>query len=154
MTASDKPAARAGKSKPLPEHLKAYRGVWVVVETERGRVHPVSWELMGQARLLADQLGVEVAAVLIGPNEAMLADAAADAFLYGADLAHLVASPVLGPERCTLITTQGTSPITAKPRFSCISEKPGPLVAVNDLAPARDAPTMAAMLAISSSICI
>ncbi len=70
------------------------------------------------------------------------------------DWAGLVASPVLGPERWTLITTQGTSPITASPRFSCIRENPGPLVAVKDLAPAREAPMMAAMLAISSSICI
>ena len=70
------------------------------------------------------------------------------------DWAGLVASPVLGPARCTSITTQGTSPMTASPRFSCISEKPGPLVAVKDLAPASDAPMIAAMLAISSSICM
>ena len=38
--------------------------------------------------------------------------------------------------------------------FSCISEKPGPLVAVKALAPASDAPMIAAMLAISSSICM
>jgi len=36
--------------------------------------------------------------------------------------------------------------------FSCISEKPGPLVAVIDLAPVSEAPMMAAILAISSSI--
>src|SRR5512147_1689134 len=69
------------------------------------------------------------------------------------DWAGLVASPVLGPERCTFTTTHGTSPITARPRFSCISEKPGPLVAVSALAPASDAPTTAAIEAISSSIC-
>ena len=61
---------------------------------------------------------------------------------------------MLGPERWTSITTQGTSPITARPRFSCISENPGPLVAVKDFAPASDAPMIAAMLAISSSICM
>jgi len=68
------------------------------------------------------------------------------------DWAGRVASPVLGPARCTSTTTQGTSPMTASPRFSCISEKPGPLVAVNDLAPASEAPMTAAMEAISSSI--
>jgi hypothetical protein len=67
--------------------------------------------------------------------------------------AGFVASPVLGPARSTSTTTQGTSPMTASPRFSCIREKPGPLVAVNALAPAREAPMTAAMLAISSSIC-
>lgn len=42
----------------LDEALLAYRGVWVFIESERGHVHPVSWELMGQGRQLADQLGV------------------------------------------------------------------------------------------------
>jgi hypothetical protein len=36
--------------------------------------------------------------------------------------------------------------------FSCIREKPGPLVAVMDFSPPTEAPMMAAMLAISSSI--
>ena len=70
------------------------------------------------------------------------------------DWPGLVASPVLGPARCTLTITQGTSPMIARPMFSCISEKPGPLVAVNALAPASDAPTTAAIEAISSSICM
>ena len=35
-----------------------------------------------------------------------------------------------------------------------MSENPGPLVAVNALAPASDAPMIAPMLAISSSICM
>ena len=63
-----------------------------------------------------------------------------------------VGSPVDGPPRMTLATTQGTSAITAKPRFSCMREKPGPDVAVIDLTPASDAPMIAPMLAISSSI--
>jgi electron transfer flavoprotein alpha subunit len=40
--------------------------VWVFVEHERGATHPVSWELLGEARKLADQLGVEVGAVVLG----------------------------------------------------------------------------------------
>ncbi len=48
--------------------------------------------------------------------------------------------------------THGTSAIAAKPMFSCMSEKPGPLVAVIAFEPASDAPTMAAIDAISSSI--
>jgi predicted secreted protein len=42
----------------------------------------------------------------------------------------------------------------AKPRFSCIKENPGPLVAVIDFTPAREAPITAPRLAISSSIWI
>jgi hypothetical protein len=40
----------------------------------------------------------------------------------------------------------------AYPIFSCINEKPGPLVAVIARAPVHDAPMMAPMLASSSSI--
>ena len=42
----------------------------------------------------------------------------------------------------------------AYPSASCIREKPGPLVAVMTLCPVRDAPMMAPMDAISSSIWI
>ena len=63
-----------------------------------------------------------------------------------------VGRPVHGPPRITLTTTTGISRMHAAPRFSCISENPGPLVAVMDFTPATEAPTIAPMLAISSSI--
>jgi hypothetical protein len=63
-----------------------------------------------------------------------------------------VGRPVLGPPLMAFTTTQGTSAMMANPRFSCISEKPGPLVAVIDFTPAREAPITAPRLAISSSI--
>jgi hypothetical protein len=50
--------------------------------------------------------------------------------------------------------TTGTSVIAAYPICSCISEKPGPDVAVMALRPPTDAPIQAARLAISSSIWI
>jgi hypothetical protein len=54
----------------------------------------------------------------------------------------------------TFTTTQGISAAQAKPRFSCRSENPGPLVAVMLFRPASEAPITAPMLAISSSIWI
>ncbi len=60
-------AGRAGMKKELPEHFKAYRHVWVAMEMERGQVHPVSFELLGEGRKLADKLGVELAGVVMGP---------------------------------------------------------------------------------------
>src|SRR5690349_7045854 len=70
--AAPRPAGRAGRNTELPEHLKSYRGVWVFIEHDRGHVHPVSWELMGEARQLADKLGVTVSGVLLGgPDEAL-----------------------------------------------------------------------------------
>jgi len=66
----------------------------------------------------------------------------------------LVGNPVLGPPLWALTTTQGISLIIAKPKFSCFKHIPGPEVAVRDFSPAIEAPITAAILAISSSICI
>ena len=49
-----------------------------------------------------------------------------------------VGSPVDGPPRITLTMTHGTSVRQAKPMFSCLSENPGPRVAVIDFAPASE----------------
>ena len=59
-------AGRAASKKKLPEHLLAYRHVWVFIEYEHGVIHPVSLELLGEGRKLAAKLGVELAAVLLG----------------------------------------------------------------------------------------
>src|SRR6478752_2656972 len=103
---TDKPATpapaaggRAGMKKELSEHFKQYKHVWVFVELERGEVHPVSGELMGEGRKLADKLGVELAGVVMGaPGEAAKA-AAAECFAYGADVAYLVQHPALADYR-------------------------------------------------------
>ncbi|MGO4869578.1 MAG: electron transfer flavoprotein subunit alpha/FixB family protein [Roseiarcus sp.] len=96
-TSAPPPAAggRAAMKKELPERFKAYKHVWVFVECERGAVHPVSWELMGEGRKLADKLGVELAGVVLGAEDSGAAEAAKEAFAYGADLVYLVENPVL-----------------------------------------------------------
>ena len=63
-----------------------------------------------------------------------------------------VGMPVLGPARWTLMTTSGSSAITARPNISAFSEKPGPLVPVAPTAPPKDAPMAAPQAAISSSV--
>ena len=95
--AREKPAAgaRASKKKELPEHLKAYRHVWVFIEYERQAIHPVSLELLGEGRKLADKLGVELAGVLLGPDRVDLERAAHECFEHGADVVYLGADPVL-----------------------------------------------------------
>jgi electron transfer flavoprotein alpha subunit len=92
-------ASRATTKKALSEHFKAYKHVWVLIEQERGEVHPVSWELLGAGRTLADKLGVELAAVVLGPPGEALKQAAAEAACYGADLAYIVASDLLASYR-------------------------------------------------------
>src|SRR5450759_342887 len=61
--------------------------------------------------------------------------------------------PVEGPPRMTLTMTKVISAPAAEPIFSCLSENPGPLVAVMALTPPIEAPITAAIEAISSSIC-
>lgn len=95
MTATKPPPKKAAKPRELPEHLKAYRGVWVFVELERGRVHPVSWELLGEGRKLADTLGVDLAGVIMGPDDGSVIQAAADAASFGADVVYVIEDPVL-----------------------------------------------------------
>jgi hypothetical protein len=64
----------------------------------------------------------------------------------------MVGRPVLGPPLITLTITHGTSAMIPNPKFSCMRENPGPLVAVIAFTPAREAPITAPKLAISSSI--
>jgi electron transfer flavoprotein alpha subunit len=102
---SDAPAppqaggSRAAMKKELPEKFKSYKHVWVFIELERGHVHPVSWELLGEGRKLADQLGCELAGVVLGPTDGSVGAAAADAFCYGADLVYVVEDPLLADYR-------------------------------------------------------
>ncbi len=83
----------------MPEHFKAYKHIWVFVEQERGQVHPVSWELMGAGRKLADKLKVDLAAVVIGPEGEATRNAALESSCYGADLTYLVTENVLSEYR-------------------------------------------------------
>jgi electron transfer flavoprotein alpha subunit len=89
------PAARGGRNIELSDALKAYKGVWVFIEHDRGAVHQVSWELLGEGRKLADTLGGTLSGVLLGgPDEPLDAFAQA-AFGYGADSCYVVRDPVL-----------------------------------------------------------
>ncbi|MHB0952094.1 MAG: electron transfer flavoprotein subunit alpha/FixB family protein [Allorhizobium sp.] len=88
-------AGRAGMKKELPEHFKSYKHVWVAIEMERGQVHPVSYELLGCGRMLADKLGVQLAGAVIGPPGEATWHAVAEAFAYGADMVYLVEDPIL-----------------------------------------------------------
>ncbi len=69
-----------------------YKGIWVYLEHAGPDPAPVSWELIGEAKRLAKDLGAEVSAVLLGYKVRPLAD---EAFAYGAGRVYLVESPVL-----------------------------------------------------------
>ncbi len=67
-------------------------GVWVFAEQRRGELAPVTSELLGEARRLADTLGVKVAAVLLGDGVAHLGAALLAA---GAHRVYLAEHPLL-----------------------------------------------------------
>lgn len=92
-TEAKKPAGK--KRVELDDKLKAYKGIWVFVEHERGAIHPVSLELLGEGRKLADQLGVELAGVVMGAPGDTTRSFCAEAFFHGADLCYLVEDVLL-----------------------------------------------------------
>ena len=72
--------------------LDAFRGLWVFAEQRGGKVQEVAYELLGEGRILADQLGVELCAVLLGHQ---IQDQAAKLFAHGADNVYVVDHPAL-----------------------------------------------------------
>jgi len=72
--------------------VKSWQGVWVFVEQSDGKAHSVSWELLGVGRILAQDLGVELSAFLLGSKVTALAE---EAFGYGADRVYLIDNPIL-----------------------------------------------------------
>ncbi|MGY3473583.1 electron transfer flavoprotein subunit alpha/FixB family protein [Bradyrhizobium ottawaense] len=88
-------SCRAAKGKGAAKRVDAHKQIWVFVEQQRGRVHPVSWEVMGAGRKLADKLQVDLAAVVTGPEGDTTSNTALDSCCYGADVAYLVANNAL-----------------------------------------------------------
>lgn len=88
--------ALAAAPEELVPEFADHRGVWVYVQHRAGDVAPVSWQLLGVSRKLADEIGVPVAAVVLGHNVNHLCD---DAIAYGADLVYYVDDPVLADYR-------------------------------------------------------
>jgi electron transfer flavoprotein alpha subunit len=66
--------------------ITAYHGVWVFAEQRAGKLMGVAIELLGEGRKLADAIGTELSAVLLGSGIQNLADML---FGYGADNVYL-----------------------------------------------------------------
>ena len=62
--------------------LADWSGVWIFAEYRNGKLAPVSFELLGVGRKLADQRQVDLTAVILGSE---LEDAARELVAYGAD---------------------------------------------------------------------
>ncbi|MBO8164466.1 MAG: electron transfer flavoprotein subunit alpha/FixB family protein [Brevibacillus sp.] len=72
-------------------NLDDYCGVWVFLEHKEGKIVPVSLELLGAGRALADKRGVPLAGLLIGDGVKPLAG---EAIRYGADIVYLYDDPI------------------------------------------------------------
>lgn len=71
---------------------KHYKNVWVFAEQRDGKIHSVTYELLGAARKLADDLGEKLVAVLFGHN---MNEKANDLIHHGADIVLYYDSPDL-----------------------------------------------------------
>ena len=81
-----------GEGEKAKPDVEAWKGVWVFVEQSDGKAHPVSWELLGVGRTLANDLGVELAAFILGSKVKALAE---EAFGFNADKVYLIDDPLL-----------------------------------------------------------
>ncbi len=73
-----------------------YRGVMVFIEQRGGTAKPVSWQLLGEGRRLADKLDVRLIALVMGHGVERLAQ---EAVYYGADQVYLCDAPELANYR-------------------------------------------------------
>jgi electron transfer flavoprotein alpha subunit/NAD-dependent dihydropyrimidine dehydrogenase PreA subunit len=72
--------------------LSSYKGIWIFGEQKDGVPANVALELLGEGRKLADELGVQLCAVLMGEN---VEHAAKSLISHGADNVYLVDHPSL-----------------------------------------------------------
>jgi len=69
-----------------------WSGVWVIIEYNNGKVAPVSWELLGEGRKLANAIGCELCGVVTGYQVDVVIP---EAFAYGAEKVYIIDHPVL-----------------------------------------------------------
>ena len=113
----------------LAEVGEGYRNIWVAAEGVDGAFSSATLEAMGQARDLADQIGVYVYGVLLGDGVEALGQ---KLFAYGADVVLAADEPALGEYQ----------PETYTQALACLVEQYRPEILLlpatplgNDLAP-------------------
>jgi len=69
-----------------------YKGLMVFAEQREGKIHPVSYELLGKGTEIAKKLGIEVSALLLGSN---MGDEVKELIYYGAQKVYYIDNPAL-----------------------------------------------------------
>lgn len=91
ISETDELAGAAAETKGSAVPLTDYKGVMVFAEQRGGLIASVSFELLGEGRKLADILGTELSAALLGAGE----QAARELIRWGADRVYLCNDPSL-----------------------------------------------------------
>lgn len=107
FTLPDKPKKHKKNREPLPDSAKekpvrsqvtptaggvVWSGVWVIIEYNNGKVAPVSWELLGEGRKLADAIGCELCGAVTGHQvDAVIPEV----FAHGAEKVYVIDHPIL-----------------------------------------------------------
>ena len=66
--------------------MNEHQGILILAEQRREEIHPVSYELLGKGRELADKLGCQISAVLLSNNKIIKAE---ELIYHGADRVFL-----------------------------------------------------------------
>ena len=72
--------------------LSAYRNVWIFAEQREGKIQSITYELLGEGRKLADQLKMQLVAVLFGHN---VQEKVSELTARGADIVYVADRPEL-----------------------------------------------------------
>ena len=90
-TVKDYAAGGEQKTTPAPDGSQTdedvWSDVWIIVEYNMGKVAPVSWELLGEGRKLADAVGCGLSAVITGYQ---VDSVIPQAFAYGAEKVYTI----------------------------------------------------------------
>lgn len=74
------------------EDKSAWKGVWVFAEQRQGVLNSVAIELLGEGKKLANDIGTELCAIVLGEN---IGDIAKELVTFGADKVYVADSPLL-----------------------------------------------------------
>lgn len=107
-------------------NVDEYRGVWVFAEQRNGKLLSVAIELVGEGRKIANELGTELTAILLGNKVDDLAD---QLVKYGADKVIYADSELLN-----VYTTEGYSKVI----FDLIKERKPEILLIGATTVGRD----------------
>lgn len=79
-------AIKKEEKKVFKKDISSYKGVWVYAEQRQGELTPVVIELLGEAKKLANEIGTDLSAILLGSNVGKLAE---KLIKYGADKVYI-----------------------------------------------------------------